>query len=200
MKNNDGFSLVEVMVSSGIAVFFIVLVAGAFIQISDSLNRRKITLSRDTVALSTRKNLIAMSVLRATLKKPVNKLFYDCVCASGVQCQNMVKTDLILFETATDLAPANFNSQGSSCLATSPSCMIQVTFKVAAQCPPAPPFPSSDPYPSLTCNGPAEFVMIEYTVGKNPVVTDPKLDFRTVTGKVYLQTSQISPAGAGVCP
>ncbi len=200
MKNNHGFSLVEVMVSSAIAVFFIVLVAGVFTQINDSLNRRKITLSRDTVALSVRKNLASMLFLRATMKKPENKAFYDCVCASGVACQNMVKSDLTLYESATDLTPANFNSQGSSCAATSPSCMIEVTFKVAAQCPPAPPFPSSNPFPSLTCSGPAEFVMIEYRVQKNPVVTDPKLDFRPVSGKVYLQTSQIAPAGGGICP
>ena len=169
MKNNRGFSLVEVMVSSAIAVFFIVLVAGAFIQINDSLNRRKIALSRDTVALSIRKNLLSMPSLRATMKKSENKPFYDCVCASGVACQNMVKSDLTVYESATDLAPANFNSQGSSCLATSLSCLIQVTYKVAAQCPPAPPFPRSNPFPSLTCTGPAEFVMIEYTVKKNPI-------------------------------
>ena len=166
MKNNLGFSLVEVMVSSAIAVFFIVLVAGAFVQINDSLNRRRITLNRDMVALSVRKNLSSMALLRATLKKPENKPFYNCVCTSGVACQNMAKSDLTVYESATDLAPANFNSQGSSCQAASPSCMIQVTYQMAAQCPPAPPFPSSDPVPSLTCNGPAEFVMIEYKIQK----------------------------------
>ena len=200
MKNNHGFSLVEVMVSSAIVVFFTTLVAGAFIQINDGLNRRKITLSRDTVALSVRNNLLTMNLLRATMKKPENKLFYDCVCASGVACQNMVKSNLIVYESAADLAPASFNSLATSCPVTSPSCMIQVTYRATAQCPPAPPFPSSNPFPALTCSGPAEFVMIEYTVQKNPIVTDPKLDFRPVSGKVYLQTSQIAPAGAGVCP
>ncbi len=200
MKNNLGFSLVEVMVSSAIAIFFIVLVAGAFVQINESLNRRRISLNRDMIALSVRKNLSYMALLRATMKEAVNKPFYDCVCNSGVACQNMAKSDLIIYDSPTNLAPANFNSQGSSCLATSPSCMIQVSYQVVAQCPPAPPFPSSNPLPSLVCNGPADFLVIEYKIQKNPAVLDPKLDFRTIGGKVYFQASEIAPPGSGVCP
>ena len=197
--NNFGFSLIEVMVSSAIAVFFIVLVAGAFVQINEGLNRRRIFTSRDTTAVLIRKNLSNVKALQATLKEAVNSPFYDCVCNSGVACQNMKKTPLIMYDSPTQASTVYFNNAGFACPAKSPACVLEVVYTVAAQCPPSP-FPSPNPIPTLTCSGPAEFILIEYQIQKNVTNLDPKVDFKTISGKVYYQVSDIAPVGAGVCP
>lgn len=198
-SNNFGFSLIEVIASSAIAIVFIVIVAGAFVQINEGLNRRRISMSRDTTAVLIRKNLSNMKALRATMKEVVNKPFYDCVCNSGVACQNMNKTPLIVYDSPGNLSTVYFNNLGFACPAKSPACVIEVVYTVAAQCPPNP-FPSPNPIPTLTCLGPAEFILIEYQIQKNLTNLDPKIDFKTISGKVYYQISEIAPAGAGICP
>ncbi len=199
-KNSFGFSLVEVLVSAAIAVIFVTIVAGAIVQIHDSLNRRKIAMNRDVTAVLVRKNLSSMSVLRATLKEPVNKTFYDCVCNSGVACNNMASTPLIVYDSPGVPATSFFDSLGFSCLPASPACILQVTYSIAAQCPPATPFPSAKPVPALTCLGPAEFVVISYLVQKNPINTNINMNFKPVSGKFYTLVSELSPVGGGVCP
>lgn len=190
----------EVLVSSALAVFFIALVTGAFIQIQESINKRKMSMSRDTSAILVRKNLSNISMIRASVKEPTNKTIYNCLCNTGTSCQNMTATQFILYDAPGTPTSSFFTSSGFACQANAADCIIEINYTIAAQCPPAPPFPSSKPFPSLTCNGPAEFVVIDYEIRKNPLIVDPKIQIKPQKGKIYTQISEISGSGSGVCP
>lgn len=163
VKNQAGFSLVEIAVAMGILAIFIFVAANYMNSIKRSSEINGSLTTRDRI-LSAIRNVAGMpaalrSSIRASLADgvtPQNRELNNCVAGTQASsCQNNVEYPLILFSPAVQLdaagnalgllpitaargsaKPMRFDSFGVPCGEDTTDCLLNVYTTFRAQCPP----------------------------------------------------------------
>jgi prepilin-type N-terminal cleavage/methylation domain-containing protein len=204
LKQNDGFTLLEVMVAMGLGIIFF-LGSLNFIQMNSAASTLNRTISSRARILAGIRSVAGMPAsLRASMRamssksEPVNLGLRNCV--GGVNpkdCKNGHNYSLTLYlpevildpvtKVATSLIPitappARFDTFGQSCSKLSAACPLVVSTTFTPQCPPPPMASPSHANagnlaPASVCTV-AELVAVTYSVqlDKNLVApTQPAL-------------------------
>ncbi|HEY8271408.1 MAG TPA: prepilin-type N-terminal cleavage/methylation domain-containing protein [Pseudobdellovibrionaceae bacterium] len=197
-SSNSGFTLVEVLVATGLFGLLTAAVAIAAMAFLKSAQQTNLRITRDQIVTQLKMTALNKKAILLSIKKPENVALYNCVCGVGT-CANVQQPYLAftLYGTNGNIeSPLYYDSSGSPCDPTSPQCVVRVKTSFFAQC--KPDLASVNQNPPLTCNGtPAEFVSIVYTVDENPAaVSGQSVRLKPVSGPIYIQTVDMDP---GVC-
>lgn len=191
---NSGYTLVEVVVATGLFALLGVGVAVASMAFLKNSQAIKLRATRDQVISQLRITAVDRKAILKSLKKPENAAFYNCVCGIGT-CTNLQQPllDFTLYDVSDTIqSPAYYDILGLPCSDPSmPQCVIRVTTSFFAQC--APNLASGNQNPPISCNGtPAEFVAIYYRVDENPNLSEQHSNhLKTISGPVYTQVADI---------
>lgn len=144
----------------------------------------------------------SLLALRASLTKPENAEFLQCVCGGAGQCESGQFKPFALYGP-TELPPKpftrHFDVHGSPCdPTTSPNCLFEMETRFVAQCLPV--LPSPDPTPPIRCSTPAEFVGVTVALRRGPATSMPGETFAPLTITSFTLVSKINPPGSGICP
>lgn len=196
---HSGFTLVEVLVATGLFALLGVGVAVATMAFLKNSQAIKLRATRDQVISQLRVTATDRKAIIKSLKKTENAAFYSCVCGIGT-CTNLQQPllDFTLYDTSDAVqSPAYYDISGSPCDPSMPQCVIRVTTSFFAQC--APNLAGGNQNPPPNCNGtPAEFVAIYYRVDENPNVSDLHSNhLKPISGPVY---SPVADIYSKACP
>ncbi len=191
-----------------VAVGLLGLLGGILAQVNvDFLNgfrKIKAPLARDQALILIREASGSINNLRVSMKKPENAAFHDCVCGGGGGCKSYDGdqshfTPFTLYDSnGTAITPMYFDADGFKCDPSQSSCLFVVTTKFQGEC--LPDLTSGSGNPPPTCNTPAEFILINYFVTQNPASQGVAQYYKTISGAVYSQVSDINTPTSGVCP
>lgn len=200
LQLNRGHTVLEIVIALGLAGLLILIIFKISEDAMSTVKKNQLVGSRDQIASWVRQSAGNLRGLQASLKKPGNEPFYNCVCGKGAGCSSAQTYDFTLYDFSDINNPIKtyFDHSGNPCLNTSPNCAIEVTLKFIAQCMPT--LPSADPTPPVSCTGaPVEFVAILYSVHQNPSTLSQGQLLKPISGSVFTTTSKLIPPGSGLC-
>jgi hypothetical protein len=174
------------------------------IQMEKGRQYRFSQMSRDDIAQVLRRSIMAPRSLAASLDKPGNAPFTDCVRGTGTCRTDIGLTDFVLWDEA-DMEPLTgdaggttygkfYTRDGTPCntpVAT-PNCSIRAWTRFEALCRPDPLDPMSVP---VVCVGPAETVRVVFTVEDmgTTLAPDPLPALVLTEGSAATEICQITP-------
>jgi prepilin-type N-terminal cleavage/methylation domain-containing protein len=198
---NRGYTLIEIIISLVITSVLVLVIAQVSYDFIKGYQRNMLTSTRDQLAVVIRQYAGSINSLKATLARPENIQFRNCVCGTGAGCASAQPYPLVLYDagSAVKPVPMYYDSSGFSCDPAATNCVIEVTVRFIAQCMPT--LPSSDPLPSANCVGvPVEFIAVLYDVKQNPLKASQGIVLKPMSGAVYTPVVSLAPASSGVCP
>lgn len=203
LKRNEGITLVELLIVSGLASLLALACASVLKYMYSAAISSNLTATRSSMLISLRQFAGDAHTLATSMHMAGNETFLACVC--GPSCTTTVYPPgdgvFTLYQPGDaypKLNPAYYDSLGHPChSSTSSSCTIQVSTSYVAQC--APNLPSSMPTPASNCTA-AEMLGVKFIVQQNPASVGITGAFKTVSSAAYVMVSDIKADPASGCP